>query len=377
MKICGGIVLGMMLASAGLACADPSPATMEGNRRDVPAFRVSVGLVQVDAVVTDKQGRLVTDLRPEDFTVLENGKPQEIANLAFVDAGTFASSAEDGSIPHRHAPRTIVFLFDDLGLSFFGSAAARSALQKFASEPFAPGDHVALVRTSMDAGTYTFYGSNQELAAAVTELRYDLRSNRGEGPAGTLLTAAMRQDSFARRIAVLVGTIDGLRWLPGRKAVVLLSEGFYLSNEEFYRHGLHTAYDALFSDPDELATTRTVTEVANRASVVLYAIDPRGLGGDYWLSQGTLSDLAESTGGLAVLNRNNLLAGLRSVVADQAGYYLIGYEPPPSTFQKKSGHPKFQSVKVKLNRPDLKIRFRSGFYGLTDTEVAMRAPTPN
>jgi hypothetical protein len=46
--------------------------------------RVTTNLVQIDAVVTDKSGKQVNDLRPEDFEILEDGRAQKITNFSYV-----------------------------------------------------------------------------------------------------------------------------------------------------------------------------------------------------------------------------------------------------------------------------------------------------
>jgi VWFA-related protein len=86
--------------------------------------------------------------------------------------------------------------------------------------------------------------------------------------------------------------------------------------------------------------------------------------------------LADRTGGLTVLNRNDLVGGLGEILNDQRGYYLIGYEPSAATFDKDSGKPRFHKVKVGVSRPGLKVRSRAGFYGISDAEVAKKAPAP-
>ena len=90
--------------------------------------------------------------------------------------------------------------------------------------------------------------------------------------------------------------------------------------------------------------------------------------------QHTLRRLAEDTGGMSVFNRNDLKGGLRDVVEDQRSYYLIGFEPPESAFEKSSGKPRFHRIKLTANRKDVRIRTRAGFYGVTDEEVLRRAP---
>lgn len=356
-----GSVLVMLLALNGARAS-----------ADQPVIRISIDRVQLDAVVTDAAGQPVTDLGLEDFAILESGQPREVTNVTYVDSST------PGSAGHERAPRTIVVVFDDLGISLFGAAAAKAALERFAGVPFAPGDHVGLVRTSQKAASYTFFGTNEELLAAASKLRGHAANMSGADGMEDGIPALVRM-TLDRRLRVIVGTIDGLRGLPGRKAVVLLSEGFPPDLGGFLGIRRRTPYDSLFYDAslyrdDYAQALQLITEVANRASAVIYAVDPRGVVGALAPGQDSLQDLADRTCGLAVLNRNDILRGLRQVIADQAGYYLLGFEPPGSTFHWKSGRPEFHSLKVKVNRPGLKVRSRSGFYGITDQDVARRVP---
>ena len=64
--------------------AAPLTPQQTGAQSDGPVIRVTVDLVQVDAVVTDSQGRHVTGLKPEDFQILEDGKPQKITHFSYV-----------------------------------------------------------------------------------------------------------------------------------------------------------------------------------------------------------------------------------------------------------------------------------------------------
>ena len=138
------------------------------------------------------------------------------------------------------------------------------------------------------------------------------------------------------------------------------------------------------------------TEVANRASVVLYTVDPQGLVVDFptaseedfavsarlmraralarFDAQGSLQDMADATGGLAIANRNDLPGGFGDVLRDQGAYYLIGFEPKAKTFTKAADTPKFHKIKLSVNRTDVRVRTRDGFYGVTDEELNERAP---
>src|SRR5262249_39137151 len=117
-----------------LAAKNPST-----NKDDV--VRISVTLVQVDAEVTDGKGKYVTDLKPEDFEIVEDGKPQLITNFSYVADATRKLPPPDKNAPpppYRLRPeqvhRTIALVVDDLGLSFESTAYLRAALKKFVDE---------------------------------------------------------------------------------------------------------------------------------------------------------------------------------------------------------------------------------------------------
>ena len=162
-----------------------------------------------------------------------------------------------------------------------------------------------------------------------------------------------------RGLAVRLGSLR-----EGRKAVILVSEGFSSLLPPQMRDpnaqlpgmfnpaagnpnaGSSTAEDrARFrSDAQLYGDLRVVFDTANRHNTAIYAIDPRGLatnefdinenvGGrldqDYLkATQDTLAALAINTDGRAIINRNDLEKGLRQVVRDTSAYYLIGYNSP-------------------------------------------------
>src|SRR5918993_1883106 len=72
--------------------------------------RVTTNLVQVDVIVTDKDGRRVADLRPEDFEIVEGGKRQQITYFSYHDFGGEAAKPDDaknaGQPPAGGAPTT-------------------------------------------------------------------------------------------------------------------------------------------------------------------------------------------------------------------------------------------------------------------------------
>lgn len=155
-----------------------------------PVIRINVNLVQVDAVVTDSKGKPVTDLKIDDFEILQDGKPQVITNFSFVDVKSAAAAPARGAIPQRGrglptpaAPqrglrpqqirRTIAIVVDDLGISFDSMARIQSSLKKWVENEMQPGDLVAVIRTSAGMGSLQQFTSDKRvLRGAVDLVRY-------------------------------------------------------------------------------------------------------------------------------------------------------------------------------------------------------------
>jgi VWFA-related protein len=420
-------------AEATQAPAPPQPAASATPARNVPVIRISTDLVQIDAVVTDKQGRYVVDLRPEEVELFEDGRRQRVSHVHYVAGGEdpAVDAARPVGGPEAGQSRTLVLVVDDLGLSLESSVRARKVLEEFVSSRMDARDRAVIVLTSglTKAQTVMLTSDREALVAAARSIRYRPWSRAAlEGEAAQHqpwgrqgreglqgLQGEVAQGDVSRRHAYLAidsleavkRTVSAMRAVPGRKAVILLSDGFSAllthDPDSLVRNQLATPLDALYEDTTLRAALRSLTDMANRASVVIYALDPAGLqtnslvtqevrgpGGQFDPAEamrnmqsrsinresrhGSLLELAAQTGGLALTNSNDLAGGLGRIVADHSGYYLIGYEPEPSTFQSAPGRPRFHEVKIQVKRRGLKVRSRKGFYGVTDEEVAQAAP---
>ena len=414
---------GILLLSLGLA---PLFAQAPQNHNQEGVIRITVNLVQVDAVVTDSKGHQVTNLRPEDFEVLEDGRPQTITNFSYItvaapagrEAGAQPPALPTGvpSVPPvrlrpEQVRRTIAIVVDSLSPE--GTVYARQALKKFVDEDVQPGDLVAILRTAAGMGALQQFTDDRRLLyAAIDRIRWSFvgpyrdfalveattdaaAGGRGdatrrqrdeyEGPKQDLEAVSGREDEFRNQIyfSGTVGALDyvvrGLRDLPGRKSLILLSEG----------------WPPMGNTREQQALQRLV-ELANRSSVVFYTLDARGLpvlgysaaegsgGGppqpgvpsplltraaDYFDSQGGMNYIAEKTGGIFIHDTNDLHGGIREVFDDQSGYYLIGYKPPADTFKTAKGGRGYHHIQVKVKVPGLHVRSRTGFYGIPDEET--------
>jgi VWFA-related protein len=445
------------LATAALASSllaqepqPPAPSRGEGTR-----FRVAVDAVRIDAVVTDKDGNIVRDLTADDFEILQDGKTQKVTFAEFVPvavapapptaappplkAGNVvgAPPSPGGPVRRETIQRSIALVVDDLSLSVESLSYAKRALHEFIDHAIQPGDLVALVRTGGSLeGLQPFTTDRRVLHAAVDNLKWN-----GFSRSGVEAFAAVNQfavlDSHAtfdpsdftaleafRSTLKAAGTlgalnlvIQGAKNLPGRKAVLFVSEGFLLL-EKASRTSTRsvdnpTGVDMESPDPRVRNPLDRAIDQATRAGVVIYSIDARGLQTGGLLasdnlktesasedahSTGVLSQsvtkelqdrgdmrrntqegmtyLAEQTGGFAILNTNDLGAGLARASQDVRDYYIIGYAPDAKTFARKGAPPQYHKLVVHVKRPGLKIRSRREFLGISDVDESAKSETP-
>jgi VWFA-related protein len=414
------VIWGFLLfsAAAGFAQeAGPTPPATE----DV--VKISTNIIQLDVTVTDKSGKVVGDLKPGDFEIYENGEKQDISNFLFVSAaGTRAEVVKNRKDapgipppPRTMRPeqvrRTIALVVDDLTLSFESAYRVRQALKKYVDEQMNDGDLVAIIRTGGGIGALQQFTSNkQQLYAAIERVRWSARRGRVGAfePLNELPDSIRQEDEEDRKVredfensaadfqesVFSTGTlgslkfiVSGMKQLPGRKSVILFSDGFRI-----FSRSESASSDAATRVLDFL---KRLIDEANRASVVFYTVDPRGLqytgltaadnvrpnpnalaqvmsnrGREMYDTQQGLVMLARETGGISIYNRNDLTDGVRDIVEDQS-YYLIAYQPDTDTFDPKTR--RFNKLEIKVKREGVKVRYRSGFFNIAD-ESLQRKP---
>lgn len=377
-----------LLACGCLVLLGTAPLAQQGARQlrpdDQPVFRLSVDLVQLDAVVTDRQGRHVTTLGPDDFEVYQDGRLQPVTAVSYVESED--SWVDTSGLPPlpvealkpEDARRVIAVVVDDLRMSFESIYRARRGIGEFFDRQFQPGDLGMLVTTS-GAGVSQLTYSPRVLKAASSRLRFSLwnvQASSALAPVDDVDDSGFGGDFLERTFAEsairrVADAINAVRTLPGRKSVVLVSEGFSVFGPDLDNASIRELLQRL-------------VDRSNRAGVVIYAVDPRGLmvtgltaadnvrGGGARIASARAAALRESqdglrfvageTGGFAVVNSNDIGLGFRRIMADQRGYYLIGYQPEAGTLHFNSDR-KFRKLKIKVKPKGLKVRTRAGFYG--------------
>jgi len=141
---------GAVSAWAQTPQASPTPAPEPQRPEDIDVVRITTNLVQVDAVVTDNKGKIVTDLKPQEIQIFEDGRQQKLTHFTFITT----APPETASVPEvkprgvdknalpppptrlkqEDVRRTIAIVVDDLGLSFESTYFVRRALKKFVDD---------------------------------------------------------------------------------------------------------------------------------------------------------------------------------------------------------------------------------------------------
>lgn len=412
-----------LLAIFSLA-QNPTPTPSD----DEDVVKITTTLIQIDVAVTDKKGNPIKDLKPEEIEIYENGKKQAISNFSFISSvrekpvePTEKSAAVNVPAPPtairpEQVRRTIALVVDDLTLSFESTYFVQRALKKYVDEQMQDGDLVAIIRTGAGIGALQqFTTDRRQLYAAIEKVRWNPIGNGGIGAFAPIESSpddaanrmnnqngddseddeassvsdlnSFRESVFATgTLGAINYVVRGMQELPGRKSVMLFSDGFALFTRD--RNG--------FADSQRvLDSLRKLVDQANRASVVIYTMDARGLvvtgltaadntsgksaeqieqslserSDKLFNTQEGLTYLAKQTGGISIINNNDLSGGIRKMLDDQS-YYLVGYEPDDEVFDPQKR--RFNKLEIKVTRKDARVRYRSGFFGVSDEQIAAK-----
>ncbi len=457
-----------VLTSVALACLKTAAPQQQPSQLQDFRIRISVDLVQVDATVTDSRGKPVSGLTAGDFQILLDGKPQAIASCNFIQAGgsvpappvtvaplTVPKKLEAALPPMPVAPlkreqvrRTVVFFVDDLSMSSESVPAVRNGLRKFIEQQLQPGDLAAVVRASAGLGALQDLTNDRRLLlAAAGQVRWNpmgrggmsAYTQAGTNPSEDLVmgTTLGQEESISRirnyTVAVassLRRLVHGMRDLPGRKSVVILSDSLPIRTpDDIVPLGTQNVLGNPAGAPAVgsgtggliLSGMHRVIDESVRAGVVVYAIDTRGLtslraaaadrpspqgapeatgpggsGGDnaqmhsdwVWAAMQARRDeysegqwgamfLATQTGGFMVTEANFIDAGIDQVMNDQSGYYLLAFTPPPEALAPgRDGKPLYHRLKVEVRPSGLRVRSHQGFFGVADEDLAAGSLRP-
>lgn len=383
--------------------AAPTPQRPDPGQAPM-TFRVEVSYIEIDATVTDAQGNPVTSLTRDDFELSEDKKPQEIAVFSHVGLPieradpllSRASVVEPDVRTNRREfdGRVFVIMLDDLHTSSTRSGRLRTAAAAFIQRYMGVNDVAAVVyssgsndkaqeftgsRSLLLSAVNRFMGQKLTSAAAATAEQDMLLEMTGQPATGRDPDGMERAYKDRQLLARLRGVSSYLSGVQGRrKSIVLFSEGIE-TDYSAGRNDVNTRTDSTQRTlgADTLADLQSTIGAAGRANVSIYTVDPRGLVAlesfeaalgaqrldtmtnifeETRRSQDSLRTLAAETGAIAAVDRNDFHETFARIIRDNSYYYVLGYYSPNG---KRDG--KFRKVDVKVRRPGLTVRARTGY----------------
>jgi VWFA-related protein len=414
-------VAGSLLIGAVLFGQQPQPAQPPARAdQQQPAFRSGTQVVEVDVRVFDKDGRFVTDLKPEDFEVKEDGVAEPITALTLVgEPANPRTQPENPRTREPENPSTWLFVFDTTHLTAARLQRTQRATEEFLKSKFDDGDLAGVVFEGKMANN-RLTTNREELVKAVQDMKlpgdattYHLTMRRewpriqdefeawriadrndrdalqqaviracSDEPDRCKVTSPdMEIQNKARDIMthadlattltlrVVEGLCNGLARMPGPKTVVFFSEGFLTLNS--------------------MTALQHATGMANRAGAHFYTVDARGLNkgsasssiidekmafnvagpAGFDLQEDGTNALAVDTGGMAIRNENNFGRALDLIQQDAATYYVLGYTPQNQTFDGN-----YRAISVAVKRQGVKVRARRGYLAIEPAKLLR--PTP-
>lgn len=346
--------------SPGHLLSDPDSAKESGSSQPF-TVQVPVNTVLVNVTVTDKAGKPVADLTVDDFKIYEDGKRQEIQSfetetgrpIVGPEPGHPASDAAGGGTPRVRSPedaesertRLISCFIDDLTAHTPRYYAwTISALKKFVAEEMGPQDRVGIFSASGNV-RIPFTSDHKRLQDQIDALvpgRLQLSRPLLHREFGFSVIRRIRA-AIRRLLASLDQHLLFLQHVRASKSLVLLSQGFVPGPD------LRWKLDRLI---DQALRSRVTLNTVN-----MRGLHTRNLGRYRALLERHLEKLAVDTGGIYFGDSNDTYEGLRQIHNARSFYYALSYAAPDP---EPSG--KYHRIKVEVDRPDLTIRHRKGYF---------------
>lgn len=417
------VLCGLFLAAAAapLLSQDAAPPAVAEDATAGEFFEsIDVNVVNVDVFVTDRKGNRIRGLTADDFELFEDRKPMRISNFYAVDDGKPALAAGPGTLAAEAAPAApappvavepaeipedqrlhLLVYVDNWNIRPFNRNRVFVSLREFLRNRLSPGDRVMLVSYDRELHVRRPFTTDPGvIASALFELEklsangVRLESERREilnwiqeserfeqayGRARSYTESLFNDLSFS--VTALRETVDDLAGLPGRKAVLYVSDGLELVPGEDVFNALrekHVDSTNVILESRNWDLSRRFQELvasANSNRVSFYTIDAGGLristsvsaeemrpGASAFVDsiyfsnlQGSIQMMAERTGGTAIINTNNPAKGLEVIAEDFRSYYSLGYSPV------HAGDGRYHKVEVKAKNKEWVVRHRDGY----------------
>jgi VWFA-related protein len=382
-----------------------------------------VRLVQINVIVHNKKGEPVEGLTKENFTILDQGKEQQIAAFSANSAVPRAATTNPPLPPNVFSNRggsgatspgsVTVILFDALNTAIQDQFYARQQVLKFLRQ-LQPQDHVAIYvltskiivlneftqdATSLLRAIQKFggYSSPQQGAAKPTSNPADLGTFATMTPESDLMVSRLQDflnaaegkiSDFANinRAETTTSAIEAIAnhvaRIPGRKNLVWVSASFPIS----------IGFDGSTPSPpgrEQRTFSEEIEHAAralNQANMAIYPVDARGLmppahfsvansipyesrvpSRDLGVDQGTFDTmivLADRTGGKASYNTNDIEGAVQRAITDGQYTYTLGFYPAHGKWDGR-----FHELKIRANEKGLTLRHRKGYFAFPDPPV--------
>jgi VWFA-related protein len=423
-----GLVCLVVACLAQTPASEQSKGEMTSHDGPV-TFSTAVNLVLVPVVVRDSNGKAIGTLHKEDFQLFDKGKQQVIARFSIdklesppiLPDTSLETDANGNPIPQPGEPEKlavaehfVAWIFDDVHLAFGDLAQAQAAANHLLVESFEPGTRAAIYTTSgrtvldftddkgklhqtltqirptptvaadaNDCPSVSYYqadlivNKNDPQALQAAEAEYlacyppppgTSAAQWAEAPSRAAASRELSTGDYDTRLAlgVLKNVVRRMGTLPGSRSVVLVSPGFFLTNDHrpdetdlmdrairanvtissFDARGLYTVI------PGGNADTRTTVSPAAANVKMLYQIDAASADSD------VMAELADATGGTFIHNSNDFAEGFRRIAAQPEFIYVLGFAP-----QNLKLDGSYHSLKVTLkNGAGLQIQARRGYF---------------
>lgn len=411
-------------------CLYPAQAQTQTQKSQDEVITLKAHLVSTDVMVKDKKGKYITDLKAEDFILIENGIPQRLeffdpplANAAQPDQPKYSASAGKSSniislvidgqsteLSNLKQVRegTIKYIKEKMGdrdmVAVFAISSGLSLLQSFTN------DKSKIITAIENAYSVTTSSRNLEHSVIEQDLaraREELRSVDGNpDPQSQLraLTASLAIQRFLKFrsqlslqqsrpiLAALAAICEAQFAIPGKKTVVLFSQGFVASSTLDWQ-------------------VQGAIDIANRANVAIYIIDSGGLVADAPQSgsyvppspldgvsataraetrirttggenvfdharhegldrqQDILFRISGDTGGEFIKGNNDISRGLDRIDQQVRARYTLAYYSTNANFDGN-----FRKLKIEVRRPDVKVVSREGYYAVAGDDITLLSP---
>jgi len=382
----------------------PAASALNNAPQQPSTIRVTTRLIEVTLVVQGKNGKPIAGLQKQDFTLLDEGQPQQIA---------FFSATATPHLPRRPLPphfftnrselkgedpgAITVILFDALNTAWEDQSLARQHVLRFL-KTVKPQDHVAIFALTTELlPLHDFTQDSAALAESMSRFsprllaafdashpedfhvaalandplfqRFQNRVNEANGE----IADAYVFNRFSTTYAALVAIANYVAPIPGHKSLVWVSGGIPIQLG-LDRIGVPDRDDFRFDNSSPPGTAANagmsgLARILNRANIAIYPIDAHGIDVDDSPSaffsrqdqRDTFRLLADRTGGKAFYGTNDISGAMDAAFEDGRYVYTLGFYPNHGVWDGK-----FRQLNVKVHLEGAQLRYRRGYYAFPD-----------